>query len=48
MPLHERLGQAATARASFYLYNTVEEVERLGEALRIVRQTLQRRSKPTR
>jgi cysteine desulfurase/selenocysteine lyase len=33
MPLHQRLGVAATARVSFYLYNTLEEVDRLGEAL---------------
>ena len=28
-PLHERLGVPATARASFYLYNTLEEVDAL-------------------
>jgi cysteine desulfurase/selenocysteine lyase len=33
MPLHTKLGVAATARASFYLYNTFEEVDRLIEAL---------------
>jgi cysteine desulfurase/selenocysteine lyase len=33
MPLHQRLGVSATARASFYLYNTLDEVEKLGEAL---------------
>jgi len=33
MPLHERYGLAATTRASFYLYNTREEVDRLVEAL---------------
>jgi cysteine desulfurase / selenocysteine lyase len=33
MPLHKRYGVAATARASFYLYNTLEEVEKLGEAV---------------
>jgi len=33
MPLHERYGLAATTRASFYLYNTREEVDRLIEAL---------------
>ncbi len=33
MPLHERYGLAATARASFYLYNTREEVDRLASAL---------------
>ena len=32
-PLHERLGLAATARASFYLYNTREEVDRLVEGI---------------
>jgi len=32
-PLHKRLGLGATARASFYLYNTREEVERLVEGI---------------
>lgn len=32
-PLHERLGLEATARISFYLYNTCEEIERLVRAL---------------
>lgn len=32
-PLMRRLGVAATARASFYLYNTREEVDRLVDAL---------------
>lgn len=32
-PLHERLGVAATARASFYLYNTRDEVDRLVEGI---------------
>ncbi|MDY6761646.1 MAG: SufS family cysteine desulfurase [Candidatus Nanohaloarchaea archaeon] len=32
-PLADRLGVPATARASFYLYNTVEEVDRLEEAV---------------
>ncbi len=27
MPLHARLGVSATARASFYLYNTVSEID---------------------
>jgi cysteine desulfurase/selenocysteine lyase len=27
MPLHKKLGLAATARASFYLYNTRDEVD---------------------
>jgi cysteine desulfurase/selenocysteine lyase len=29
MPLHRRFGVAATARASFAVYNTPDEVERL-------------------
>jgi cysteine desulfurase/selenocysteine lyase len=33
MPLHERLGVPATTRASFYLYNTADEVEMLAAAL---------------
>ncbi len=37
MPLHQRLGVAATARASFYLYNTQAEVDALITALERVR-----------
>jgi cysteine desulfurase/selenocysteine lyase len=33
MPLHEKFGLPATARASFYLYNTFEEVNKLVEAI---------------
>jgi cysteine desulfurase / selenocysteine lyase len=33
MPLHEKFGLPATARASFYLYNTNSEVDRLVEAI---------------
>ncbi|RIK41198.1 MAG: cysteine desulfurase [Chloroflexi bacterium] len=32
-PVHDRYGIAASARASFYLYNTMEEVDRLCDAL---------------
>ena len=32
-PLHERFGLGATARASLYLYNTREEVDRLVEGI---------------
>jgi cysteine desulfurase/selenocysteine lyase len=32
-PLHRRLGLAATARASFYVYNTREDVDVLVHAL---------------
>jgi cysteine desulfurase/selenocysteine lyase len=37
-PLTRRLGVAATARASFYLYNTEEEVDALVEALERARE----------
>ena len=33
-PLHERLGLMATARASVYLYNTRQEIDRLVEGIR--------------
>ncbi len=42
MPLHKRLGVAATTRASFYFYNTLEEVERLGAALEDVKRVFRR------
>ena len=38
MPLMERLGVAATARASFGLYNTLEEVDALADSLESVRE----------
>lgn len=38
-PLMHRLGIVATARASFYLYNTVEDIDRLVEGLLLVRHT---------
>ncbi len=37
MPLHTRLGLAASARASFYLYNTVEEIEALAAGVEMAR-----------
>ncbi len=37
-PLHERYGIMATARASFYIYNTTQEVDRLAEGLERVRE----------
>jgi cysteine desulfurase/selenocysteine lyase len=37
-PLHEKFGIPATARASFYLYTTNQEVDRLAEGLYKVRQ----------
>lgn len=33
MPLHEKFGINATTRASFYLYNSIEEVDKLVEAI---------------
>lgn len=33
MPLHERLGIPASTRASFYLYNTLDEVDTFAEAM---------------
>lgn len=38
MPLHEKYGLPATTRASFYLYNTVEEVNKLIEGIETVKQ----------
>jgi cysteine desulfurase/selenocysteine lyase len=38
MPLHQKLGVAATARASFYLYTTTEEVDKLVTSLNGVRE----------
>ena len=32
-PLHEKFGLSATTRASFYLYNTLAEVDKLVEAI---------------
>ncbi len=43
MPLHKRLGVTATSRASFYLYNTLDEVDKLGEALEQVKQVFRRK-----
>ena len=34
MPLHKRLGIAASSRASYYFYNTLDEIDQLGIALR--------------
>jgi len=36
-PLHERLGLDSSARASFYLYNTKEEADRLVDGIRKVK-----------
>jgi cysteine desulfurase/selenocysteine lyase len=42
MPLHHRLGLAASARASFALYNTVADVDRLAGAIERAKWTLRR------
>jgi cysteine desulfurase/selenocysteine lyase len=36
-PLMKKLGVESTARASFYIYNTAAEVERLAEVLQEIR-----------
>jgi selenocysteine lyase/cysteine desulfurase len=33
MPLHERLGEAATVRASFNIYNDRDDIDRLADGL---------------
>ncbi len=43
MPLHKRLGIAASSRASFYFYNTPAEVERLGHALEETKRIFRRK-----
>jgi len=43
MPLHDRLGVEASARASFYLYNTLQEIDRLAEAVAAARRVFRRR-----
>ena len=37
-PLHDKLGVAASARASFYVYNTKEEIDKLVDAIDDARQ----------
>ncbi len=39
-PLHEKIGVPATARASFYFYNTLNEVDRFIEVMQKVIQQL--------
>ncbi|MEP7158154.1 MAG: cysteine desulfurase [Chloroflexota bacterium] len=36
MPLHQRLGEESSARASFYVYTTRDDIDRLAEALKKV------------
>jgi cysteine desulfurase/selenocysteine lyase len=37
-PLHDKLGMAASARASFYVYNTTDEIDKLFDAIDDARQ----------
>ena len=41
-PLMERLGQTATARASFYVYNNRDDVDRLIDGLTYAKEFFQR------
>jgi cysteine desulfurase/selenocysteine lyase len=43
MPLHKRLGISASTRASFYLYNTPEEVDALGRAVEATKRVFRRK-----
>jgi cysteine desulfurase / selenocysteine lyase len=47
MPLHTRFGISSTCRASFYLYNTLEEVEQLAAGVEKARQMLLRKPRGT-
>jgi cysteine desulfurase/selenocysteine lyase len=42
MPLHKRLGIGASSRASFYFYNTLDEIDRMGAALRAAKELFRR------
>jgi cysteine desulfurase/selenocysteine lyase len=42
MPLHQKLGLAASARASFYVYSTSEEVDALVRGVQRVRRVFRR------
>jgi cysteine desulfurase/selenocysteine lyase len=42
MPLHTRLGVSVTCRASFYLYNTLEEVDRFVQSVQHAKRLLGR------
>jgi cysteine desulfurase/selenocysteine lyase len=46
MPLHQHLGEPATARASFALYNTAAEVAQLAEAVESARAVFRTRRSP--
>ena len=43
MPLHKRLGINASTRASFYFYNTLDEVDRLAASLEGIKRIFRRK-----
>jgi cysteine desulfurase/selenocysteine lyase len=43
MPLHKRLGISASSRASFYFYNTLEEVQKLADGIQHTQRVFRRR-----
>jgi cysteine desulfurase/selenocysteine lyase len=43
MPLHKRLGISASSRASFYFYNTLEEVKKLADGIQHTQRVFRRR-----
>jgi cysteine desulfurase/selenocysteine lyase len=45
MPLHKRLNVVATTRASFYLYNTLAEVDTMVESIGRVKSLFRRRDR---
>jgi len=42
MPLHAKLGVAATSRASFHVYNVPDEIQKLGDGIRKAKQLFHR------
>ena len=42
MPLHQRMGEDASARASFYIYTDREDIDRLADALNKVERLFSR------
>jgi cysteine desulfurase / selenocysteine lyase len=42
MPLHAKLGIAASSRASFHVYNSTSDIERLGDGIRKAKQLFHR------
>ncbi len=40
MPIHQRLGISSSVRISFYIYNTFEDIDRLVESLKLIKDKL--------